>query len=134
MQELNGDIVWVNTASKTLSQCSVACAATAPRKSLCDNRQQPIELDPVLTFWVYLAVSTLLSIINCKYPSGYIWLKVPFWVYLSVSTLLGIFGCKYTINGSQIIIRYYLVTQLGTCNCTIDTIPFSILCCYVGIL
>ncbi|XP_045778089.1 uncharacterized protein LOC123875991 [Maniola jurtina] len=63
-EKVEGDTVWVNAALKTLTKCSVACAATAPRKSLCDNHEQQIELDPSLTFWAYLAVRVFIGIIG----------------------------------------------------------------------
>ncbi|XP_023934060.2 uncharacterized protein LOC112043036 [Bicyclus anynana] len=63
-EDSTGDVVWVNTASKRLTQCSVACAATAPRKSFCDNQLQQIELDPAFTFWTYLAVRVFIGIIG----------------------------------------------------------------------
>lgn len=49
--------VRVQAGSRKLAGCAAACAASTPRKGLCDNTQQQIELDPAFTFWAYLAVS-----------------------------------------------------------------------------
>lgn len=59
-----GESAWVKAGPIRLAQCSAACASIAPRKSLCDNHQQQIELDPVFTFWTYLAVRVFVGIIS----------------------------------------------------------------------
>ncbi|CAH0727396.1 unnamed protein product, partial [Brenthis ino] len=64
LAQVYDDSVWVKAGALRLAQCSAACAATAPRKSLCDNHQQQIELDPVFTFWTYLAVRVFVGIIS----------------------------------------------------------------------
>ncbi|CAB3240850.1 unnamed protein product [Arctia plantaginis] len=56
--------VKVQTGSRKLSRCMAACAATTPRKGLCQNHQQQIELDPAFTFWAYLAVRVFIGIIG----------------------------------------------------------------------
>ncbi|XP_072940582.1 uncharacterized protein [Epargyreus clarus] len=58
------EVVWVQVGSRRVSQCAAACAALAPRKSLCENHQQQIELDPAFTFWTYLAVRVFIGIIG----------------------------------------------------------------------
>ncbi|XP_047530500.1 uncharacterized protein LOC125066465 [Vanessa atalanta] len=59
-----GESIWVKAGSQRLTECIAACAASAPRKSLCDNRQQQLELDPSFTFWTYLAVRVFIGIIG----------------------------------------------------------------------
>ncbi|XP_047023812.1 uncharacterized protein LOC124632877 [Helicoverpa zea] len=56
--------VRVQAGSRKLSGCRAACAASTPRKNLCDNTQQQIELDPTFTFWAYLAVRVFIGIIG----------------------------------------------------------------------
>ncbi|XP_022822081.1 uncharacterized protein LOC111353335 [Spodoptera litura] len=56
--------VRVQAGSRKLSGCRAACAASTPRKSLCENTQQQIELDPAFTFWAYLAVRVFIGIIG----------------------------------------------------------------------
>ncbi|XP_013135278.1 PREDICTED: uncharacterized protein LOC106100797 [Papilio polytes] len=58
------DNVRVKTGSRLLSSCSSACAALTPRKNLCENFQQQIELDPTFTFWAYMAVRVFIGIIG----------------------------------------------------------------------
>ncbi|XP_030027566.2 uncharacterized protein LOC115445436 [Manduca sexta] len=55
---------WVQTGSRELRRCSAACAGLSPRKSLCKNNEQQLELDPVFTFWAYLAVRVFIGIIG----------------------------------------------------------------------
>lgn len=56
-QVKEGQGVRVVSGTRRLSACVAACAASVPRRAICDNKQQQIELDPVFTFWCYLAVS-----------------------------------------------------------------------------
>ncbi|XP_045495016.1 major facilitator superfamily domain-containing protein 6-A-like [Colias croceus] len=56
--------VWVQVNSKRFSKCYSACAATAPRTSLCENSQEQVEIDPALTFWTYMAVRVFVGIIG----------------------------------------------------------------------
>ncbi|XP_068626476.1 uncharacterized protein [Battus philenor] len=56
--------VWVQSGSTLLKKCSSACAALTPRNNLCENFQQRIELDPVFTFWAYMAVRVFIGIIG----------------------------------------------------------------------
>ncbi|KAL4712762.1 hypothetical protein ACJJTC_008059 [Scirpophaga incertulas] len=56
--------ITVHMESTQLSQCSAACASTVPRKQLCENKQQQLELDPTFTFWAYLAVRVFIGIIG----------------------------------------------------------------------
>ncbi|XP_075974013.1 uncharacterized protein LOC142975165 [Anticarsia gemmatalis] len=56
--------VKVQIGAQKLSGCVAACAATTPRKGLCQNHQQRIELDPAFTFWTYLAVRVFIGIIG----------------------------------------------------------------------
>ncbi|CAH0592561.1 unnamed protein product [Chrysodeixis includens] len=56
--------VRVQAGSRKLAGCAAACAASTPRKGLCDNTQQQIELDPAFTFWAYLAVRVFIGIIG----------------------------------------------------------------------
>ncbi|XP_045537535.1 uncharacterized protein LOC106717587 [Papilio machaon] len=58
------DNVRVKTGSRLLTRCSSACAALTPRKNLCENFQQQIELDPTFTFWAYMAVRVFIGIIG----------------------------------------------------------------------
>lgn len=56
--------VEVQIGSRKLSGCVAACATTTPRKELCQNHKQQIELDPAFTFWAYLAVRVFIAIIS----------------------------------------------------------------------
>lgn len=56
--------VKVLVGSQKLQECAAACVAVAPRKYMCDNKQQQIELDPAFTFWAYLAVRVFIGIIG----------------------------------------------------------------------
>ncbi|KAJ0182447.1 hypothetical protein K1T71_001816 [Dendrolimus kikuchii] len=61
---LEGLSVRVVAGSQQLRRCSAACAALVPRKDICGNKQQLIELDPAFTFWAYLAVRVFIGIIG----------------------------------------------------------------------
>ncbi|KAL0901417.1 hypothetical protein ABMA27_006683 [Loxostege sticticalis] len=61
---LDEEGVRVHVASLRLSQCSAACAGTVPRKTLCQNKNRLVELDPAFTFWTYLAVRVFIGIIG----------------------------------------------------------------------
>ncbi|XP_028178185.1 uncharacterized protein LOC114365743 [Ostrinia furnacalis] len=61
---LDEEGVRVHVESKRLTQCSAACAGTVPRKTLCQNKNQLVELDPAFTFWTYLAVRVFIGIIG----------------------------------------------------------------------
>ncbi|XP_053619489.1 uncharacterized protein LOC128680397 [Plodia interpunctella] len=54
----------VQTTSRELGDCSAACITTIPRKVLCENMEQHVEIDPVFTFWIYLAVRVFIGIIS----------------------------------------------------------------------
>lgn len=47
-----------------LGSCGARCIATAPRKQLCSNPSQVVELDMNLTFWSYLCVRVFISIVS----------------------------------------------------------------------
>ncbi|CAH0405302.1 unnamed protein product [Chilo suppressalis] len=59
-----GESVKVHVTSMQLSRCSAACAGTVPRKTLCENKVQHVEVDPAFTFWAYLAVRVFIGIIG----------------------------------------------------------------------
>lgn len=61
---LDVDGVKVYVVSTHLSRCSAACAGTVPRKTLCENKVQHVEVDPAFTFWAYLAVRVFIGIIG----------------------------------------------------------------------
>ncbi|VVC93643.1 unnamed protein product, partial [Leptidea sinapis] len=63
-QTQDDESIWVQVGNKRLSKCVSACAATAPRRNLCDNLQERVDLDPVLTFWTYMAVRVFIGIIG----------------------------------------------------------------------
>ncbi|XP_041974938.1 uncharacterized protein LOC121730128 [Aricia agestis] len=63
-QDNESEKVWVRVGPRRLTECTAACAAVVPRKALCDNQQQRIEIDPVFTFWTYLAVRVFIGIIS----------------------------------------------------------------------
>ncbi|GBP83974.1 hypothetical protein EVAR_46604_1 [Eumeta japonica] len=48
------EAVYVRAGGALLTRCASACAAAAPRKALCENQKQQIEIDPIFTFWTYL--------------------------------------------------------------------------------
>ncbi|CAG4978357.1 unnamed protein product [Parnassius apollo] len=56
--------VRVQIGPRLLTKCSSACAVLTPRKNLCENFQQQVELDPSFTFWAYLAVRVFIGIIG----------------------------------------------------------------------
>ncbi|CAH2050547.1 unnamed protein product, partial [Iphiclides podalirius] len=58
------DSIRVKTGSRLLTKCFSACAALTPRRNLCENLQQQIELDPIFTFWAYMAVRVFIGIIG----------------------------------------------------------------------
>ncbi|XP_013194166.2 uncharacterized protein LOC106137802 [Amyelois transitella] len=62
LQDAEG--ITLRTTSRQLDECSAACIATISRKTLCENTEQHIEIDPVFTFWSYLAVRVFIGIIS----------------------------------------------------------------------
>ncbi|KAI5635584.1 MFS_1 like family domain-containing protein [Phthorimaea operculella] len=79
-----------------LKRCSAACAGVVPRKQLCENQQQQIEIDPSLTFWAYLALKRCSAACAgvvmrkqlCENQQQQIEIdpSLTFWAYLAVST------------------------------------------------
>lgn len=56
--------VSVRAGALHFPSCAAACAAAAPRSSLCENTQQQKDIDPAFTFWAYLAVRVSIGIIG----------------------------------------------------------------------